>query len=425
MNKHKKNLICALLSVPIGVVIGITAGLFGQALHIAEEFRIEHYIYIVPLLGLSGVFILFLYKRFSPHSEQGLNYAIAYNMGAAGNDGKVAKNLNKYTQRLGKYPKAYALLKLISNITMLFFGASTGKEGSFAAFGASIGDYFARVTNTRKYSRILLITGVSAAVSGLFQTPLGGIFFALEFTAAGIMAYSALVPAAIASYLSFWFSKLCGFNAFSYSVNADLALTFKSVFAIIVCAVLFGIIGKAFALMLQKLHKFYNSKVKNRYLGIFIIGTAVAILMLFTHSGRYCGTGANMISLLFFNGEFKIYDFALKLVFTLICITIGFSGGEMMPLLTIGATLGATMSVLFGLPLELTAAMGCLAVYASATNTLVAPIFIGIEMFGTDAALYIAAACIIAYAINGNTSVYSMQGSIPDGIYSIIRRYSK
>ena len=177
--------------------------------------------------------------------------------------------------------------------------------------------------------------------------------------------------------------------------------------------------------MLQKLHKFYNSKVKNRYLGIFIIGTAVAILMLFTHSGRYCGTGANMISQLFFNGEFKIYDFALKIVFTLICITIGFSGGEMMPLLTIGATLGATMSVLFGLPLELTAAMGCLAVYASATNTLVAPIFIGIEMFGTDAALYIAAACVIAYAINGNTSVYSMQGSIPDGIYSIIRRYSK
>lgn len=425
MKRYKKSLICALLSAAIGTLIGVVAGFFGQALHMAEEFRSEHYLFILPFLGAAGAFILFLYKKFSPHSEQGLDFAIAYNMGAASSEGRVTKHENRHMQKFGKYPKAYAPLKLFSNITMLFFGASTGKEGSFAAFGASIGDYFARLTNTRKYSRILLISGVSAAVSGLFQTPLGGIFFALEFTAAGIMAYSALIPAAIASYLSFFFSKLCGFNAFSYAVNVDLTLSFKTISAIIFCAVIFGITGKLFAMLLLQFHKLYNERIKNRYLTIFIVGTITAVILMLVHNGRYCGTGANIISRIFSNGEFESYDFIMKFIFTLVCITIGFSGGEMMPLLTIGAALGAALSTVFGMPLELTAAMGCLAVYSSATNTLIAPIFIGMEMFGTNAALYISAACIIAYAINDNISVYKMQGKIPDGIYGRLRKYLK
>lgn len=425
MKRYKKSLICALLSAAIGTLIGVIAGFFGQALHMAEEFRSEHYLFILPFLGAAGAFILFLYKKFSPHSEQGLDFAIAYNMGAASSEGRVTKHESRHMQKFGKYPKAYAPLKLFSNITMLFFGASTGKEGSFAAFGASIGDYFARLTNTRKYSRILLISGVSAAVSGLFQTPLGGIFFALEFTAAGIMAYSALIPAAIASYLSFFFSKLCGFNAFSYAVNVDLTLSFKTIPAIILCAVIFGITGKLFAMLLLQFHKLYNERVKNRYLTIFIVGTIAAVILMLVHNGRYCGTGANIISRIFSCGEFEPYDFIMKFIFTLVCITIGFSGGEMMPLLTIGAALGAALSTIFGMPLELTAAMGCLAVYSSATNTLIAPIFIGMEMFGTDAALYISAACIIAYAINDNISVYKMQGKIPDGIYGRLRKHLK
>ncbi len=420
MKKHKETLVCSLLSVIIGAVIGVTAGLFGQALHLAEEIRDEKYMFIVPFLGVAGVIILFLYKHFSPNSEEGLNLAIAYNMRKTNENGSV--NNNKRTKKLGKYPKAYAILKLLSNITMLFFGASTGKEGSFAAFGASIGDYCSRITKTRRYNRMLLISGVSAAVSGLFQTPLGGMFFALEFTAAGIMAYPALIPALIAAYTSYFFSRLCGFTAFYHAVNTSFSVSAKSVLAFIACAVIFAIVGKLFAILLSKSHNLYNKTVKNRYWGIFITGTVIAVIFILLHSGRYCGTGTGIISDIFEVGEFKIYDFMLKFIFTIICIIAGFSGGEMMPLLTIGATLGATMSVVLDLPLELTAAMGCIAVYASATNTLIAPIFIGIEMFGTDASLFIAASCIIAYALNDNVSVYTMQGHISSRIYEQLKK---
>ena len=206
MSKYKELIICSILTAIIGAVVGITAGIFGQILHIAEEIRSEHYIFIVPFLGVAGMAMLFLYKHISPNSEQGLNLAIAYNMGKATDEGAVKKHTHK--QMLGKFPKAYAPLKLLTNLIMLFFGASTGKEGSFAAFGASIGDYLARITKARRYSHILLISGVAAAVSGLFQTPLGGMFFALEFTVAGVMVYSLLIPTFICSFTAYFFSKL-------------------------------------------------------------------------------------------------------------------------------------------------------------------------------------------------------------------------
>ena len=419
MKKHQEMIICSLLAMLIGAIVGATAGVFGQLLHLAEELRSEHYIYIVPFLGIAGVGMLFLYKHISPSSEQGLNLAIAYNMGKATDDGKVDKNVKK--QKLGKFPKAYAPLKLVSNLIMLFFGASTGKEGSFAAFGASIGDYLARITKSRRYSHILLISGVAAAVSGLFQTPLGGMFFALEFTVAGVMVYSLLIPTFICAFTAYFFSRLCGYTAFFHAVSANINLDVKNIISLIIASLIFGLIGKAFAVVLNKAHQLYRRKVRNRYIVIFITGTVMAGIFILL-GGRYCGTGANIISGIFNNGTFRYYDFALKFIFTIICISAGFTGGEMMPLLTIGATLGALMASVTGLPLELAAAMGCVAVYASATNTLVAPIFIGIEMFGTDVALYVATACIIAYATNGKDSVYTMQGHITKNIY---RRLSK
>ncbi len=414
MKKYQEIIICSLLTALIGAIVGVTAGIFGQILHLAEEIRSEYYIYIVPFLGLAGVGMLYLYTHISPNSEQGLNLAIAYNMGKANEEGEVDKATRK--QRLGKFPKAYAPLKLITNLIMLFFGASTGKEGSFAAFGASIGDYLARITKSRRYSHVLLISGVAAAVSGLFQTPLGGMFFALEFTVAGVMVYSMLIPTFICAFTAYFFSRLCGYHAFYHTVSADMDINIKNIIAIILISLIFGLIGKLFAILMKKAHYLYHRKVKNRYKFIFITGSAMAIIFILL-GGRYCGTGANIISDVFVNNSFNYYDFALKFIFTVICIVAGYTGGEMMPLLTIGATLGALMATVTGLPFELAAAMGCVAVYASATNTLVAPIFIGMEMFGTDAALFIAAACIIAYATNGKESVYTMQGHITKNIY--------
>ena len=183
-------------------------------------------------------------KFFSPNSEQGLNLAIAYNMGMVDNNGEIDDS--EHFIKLGKYPKGYIILKLISNLTMLLFSASTGKEGTIAACGAAVGDYASRIFKSRRYSRTLLIAGVSAGVAGLFQTPLGGMFFALEFTAAGLLSYSALIPALIAAYTSYFVSGLCGYTVFHHTVSAANIASPKEFLILVVCGIAFGITGTLF-----------------------------------------------------------------------------------------------------------------------------------------------------------------------------------
>lgn len=411
--KQIKNLtIITLLSGIIGIIVGLTAGIFGGLLHLAEHFRAEHYIWFLPILGIVGALILYLYKHISPNSEQGLNLAIAYSSGQVDKAGNITQ-----ADYNGKYPKAYGVLKLLTNLLMLLFGASTGKEGSFAAYGASMGDYVSRLFRSRNFRRIFLLCGISSAVAGLFQTPLGGVFFALEFIAAGVMSYYALLPATISAFVALYFSKLCGFTAFSYHITNVPQMDIPAFLLVIVCGIVFGIVGRCFVSLMRKLHVLYRVNIRNRYRCMLIMGTAIALIIMLVHKGRYAGSGDIVLTNLFTTGEFKIYDFALKFIFTALCITVGFSGGEMMPLLTIGATLGATMSLITGIPFEICAAMGCVAVYSSATNTLIAPIFIGIEMFDTEMSIYIALACMIAYAINGDHSVYTRQKHITPDIH--------
>lgn len=420
MRKLKETVICSLIAIVIGGVMGVISGFFGLAIELIGDIRESWQVFLTPFLGAAGLVIVFVYKKFSPVSTQGLDLAIEYEMGEVDEQGKV-RDFGK-ARKIGKFPNAYAVIKIFNNLLMLLFGASTGKEGTIAQCGAAVGDYASRIFKSRAYSRILLITGVSAALGGLFQTPLGGMFFALEFAASGVLFYEALIPALISAYAACAVSRLCGYFAFAFPVTLESAPDITQLLLLVLGAAAFGLIGRGFAELLRLAKSLWNRKVENKYIGIFIAGCVLAALLMLFHGGRYSGTGENIISSIFIDGEFYVYDFAVKAIFTAACIGVGFTGGEMTPLVTIGAAAGAVLSQLTGLPLGLCAAAGAVSVYGAATNTLLAPIFIGIELFGTDAALLIALACTVAFAVNGNKSIYASQRRRIRSMYSVLKK---
>ena len=97
------------------------------------------------------------------------------------------------------------------------------------------------------------------------------------------------------------------------------------------------------------------------------------------------------------------------LLFTVFTLAIGFQGGEVTPLFSIGASLGVVLGSILGIPPIICGALGYAAVFGSATNTLIAPILIGLEVFGTRNTLPLILVCILAYLINGNHSIYGAQ----------------
>ena len=96
---------------------------------------------------------------------------------------------------------------------------------------------------------------------------------------------------------------------------------------------------------------------------------------------------------------------------TVITLSIGFQGGEVTPLFSIGASLGFCLGNLFGISPVLCGALGYAAVFGSATNTVIAPFLIGIEVFGAKNVLAFVLVCSIAYIVNGDRCIYGAQGS--------------
>ncbi len=138
-------------------------------------------------------------------------------------------------------------------------------------------------------------------------------------------------------------------------------------------------------------------------------GLLLSILLFLLMNGRYSGLGTNLINLSFQEGPIYSYDWLLKLLLTILTISVGFQGGEVTPLFAIGASLGALLAPFVGLPVGVVAALGYVAVFASATNTLLAPIFIGGEVFGFAYLPYFVIVCSLAFALNGNESIYGKQ----------------
>ena len=123
---------------------------------------------------------------------------------------------------------------------------------------------------------------------------------------------------------------------------------------------------------------------------------------------RYIGLGIPVI-VESFEKQLPLYDFALKMIFTIVTLSAGFKGGEVTPLFFIGATLGSALSLFIPLPFGLLAGMGFVAVFAGATNTPLACMLMGIELFGAECGVYVAIACVVSYLLSGHNSIYTKQ----------------
>lgn len=139
------------------------------------------------------------------------------------------------------------------------------------------------------------------------------------------------------------------------------------------------------------------------------MGVALSAVLYLLYRGRYCGLGTNLINASLAGEPIYAWDWALKLALTVLTLSAGFQGGEVTPLFSIGASLGAALAGLLGLPSAFCAALGYAAVFGSATNTLLAPALIGAEVFGWAAAPHFFAVCALSYAVNGGRSIYSGQ----------------
>lgn len=376
----------------IGFIVGIIDTIFGRGLIWIGDIRKEYLYYFVPFLALAGLLIVFIYQKFAGKTGKGMG--LIFEVGH-GTEKEIPLRL-------------VPILTVTTWITHLF-GGSAGREGVAVQLGATFSHRFNKYFNFPDKSKVFLVTGMAAGFGGLFQTPIAALFFGLEVLALGNLQLYALIPAVVAAFTASWTSSFLGLEKFTHIVNTTLSITPTMFVKFAILGIIFGFAGNLFVYLQSFLKKFAAEKIKNPYYRIFIIGIFLSIIFLLLHEGRYTGLGTNLIENSFSGKPIFGYDWILKLLLTTFTLAAGFQGGEVTPLFSIGASLGVVIAIFFGLPIEFVAAAGYISVFGSATNTLLAPIFIGGEVFGFNNLPFFVIIVIFAYLVNRKISTYGLQ----------------
>lgn len=112
--------------------------------------------------------------------------------------------IEAFHKKRGRVRKRVIAVKALASIATLGSGGSGGREGPTMHIGASIGSLVAELLKVNgRERRILLISGVAAGMSAIFRTPLGAALLATEVLYRDDFEADALVPALLASVVSY------------------------------------------------------------------------------------------------------------------------------------------------------------------------------------------------------------------------------
>ncbi len=394
-----------IISIPLALITGSLVALFLWLLDVVTQYRWQH-MWLLYLLPVAGVGIHFLYRLYGKDAERGNNLII-----------------NEIHEPGGGVPLRMAPLVLATTLLTHLFGGSAGREGTAVQIGGSmaggIGQLFKLVEAD---TRILLMMGIAAGFGAVFGTPVAGAVFAIEVLVAGKIKFDAFVPCIIAGYMGDIVCSVWGIHHTHYHISFlvgessflhfDILIAFK----VLIAGALFGLCARSFALLSHEVKSMALKYISVQWLIPVVGGCVIIVLTYLLGTADYLGLGVTSrdvggISILsaFKAGGVTYWSWLWKLVFTIITLSLGFKGGEVTPLFFIGAALGNTLAIAMGVPVDMFAALGFIAVFAGATNTPVACTLMGIELFGGEYGLYYALACFTAFYCSGRAGIYSAQ----------------
>ena len=374
-----------------GILAGLSSWVFVKGLERVTEFREHGRQWLVFLLPLAGMGMGAAYHYLGGRSHEGSNLLI-----------------DEIHEPTAWVPRRMAPLVLVGTWTSHLFGASVGREGTALQMSGSLTDGLSRVLKlTPADRRIMLVAALAGGFGAVFGVPVAGAVFAMEVQAVGRMRFEPVVPALTAAVVGDRVLIALGYHHTAYSAMLPHVTPWMLV-RVALAGLAFGLVAAAFAGFTHRLKQVMAEQetwapARPLMGGIVVI----ALVTIFGHT--YQGLSLPYLAEAISGDHLSFAVFALKLLFTVMCVGTGFFGGEVTPLFVIGATLGAALALPLGLGGPMLAAVGFCAVFGAAANAPLACIIMGAELFGSGAIVPIAVGVIVAYVVSGSRGIYSSQ----------------
>lgn len=393
-----------------GIMLGLSGGLIGTAfcyaLSFVTELR-ESYPLIIWGLPLGGLLIVLLFKKCGLHPTDTNGVLLAVHTPA-------------------KISASTGPLIFIGSVITHMFGGSAGREGAALQLGGVLGWHTAKLfRQDEKDTHIVVMAGMSAVFAALFGTPITAAVFAMEVASVGILHFSAIVPCLAASLVASHLAVWLGVTPESFHITVAPHLLSSNIYGTVIIAVCCALLSIVFCVGLRRGHRRAKEILPNPYLRIAVAGLTISVLTWLLGTNDYNGAGMHIIEKAM-HGEAAPVAFALKLLFTVLTMSCGYKGGEIVPAMFIGATAGCVLGELLGMPVGLGAAVGLLSMFCGSLNCPISAVFLGLELFGSEYIHFFAIASAVSYILSGNFSLYHEQKIIYSKLHpQFINKYAE
>jgi chloride channel protein, CIC family len=125
--------------------------------------RWGNWVILSPILG--GLVVVYLVDRFAPEAK----------------GHGVPEVMDAIFYKRGNIRWQVAVIKSLASALSIGSGAAVGREGPIIQIGSALGSTFAQMLNLSTHQKITLLSaGAGAGIAATFNTPIGGVLFALE-----------------------------------------------------------------------------------------------------------------------------------------------------------------------------------------------------------------------------------------------------
>ncbi|HEY1928536.1 MAG TPA: chloride channel protein [Caulobacteraceae bacterium] len=361
--------VLSLFALALGCVTGLGAVLFRDLIglihnlfftgHLALAYDANRFtapapwgalVILAPVVG--GLVVTFLVSNFAPEAK----------------GHGVPEVMEAIYYRSGMIRPVVALVKSLASAMAIGSGASVGREGPIIQIGSALGSTLGQIVKMPAGQRIALVAaGAGAGIASTFNTPIGGVMFAIELMLPEV-SVDTFLPVAVATGAATFVGRWFFGDAPAFRVPPLQALSAdpSSVLVLILYGVLGAVTGVAAAGFIRSLHLAEDlfDRMKSRYLRhmLGMLGVGALMYLLFRTFGQYYVDGVGYATIQAILSDQSVAFWLLGLLFvckvlaTSISLGSGSSGGIFSPSLFMGATLGGGFAALLtwaGLPLPL------------------------------------------------------------------------